>query len=57
MCIEVVGSLVGEIEWGDGVLTPDARYRAHSLNTACACKLLAVMVVAVRGLGWICASR
>jgi hypothetical protein len=51
------GGLAGEIEQGEGVLTPDGQYQVHSLNIACTCKLLAVVVKVVHGLRWICVWR
>ena len=57
MRVEVVGSPVGEIEWGEWVLTPDARYHAYLLNIACACKRLAVVVKVVCRPRLICALR
>ena len=38
MRIEVVSSPVGEIKWGEGVLTPYGRSHACSLDITCARK-------------------
>ena len=40
--VGLVGGLVGEIDQREGDFTLNGRYQAHSLDTACACKQLAV---------------
>jgi hypothetical protein len=54
MCIDMVGSPVGKIKWGEGILTSDGRHCMCSLNIACACKQLAVVVEVVCRLRLIC---
>jgi hypothetical protein len=51
---EVVGSPVGEIKWGDRGFASNGRSRVYSLNIACACKQLAVVVEVVCRLRLIC---
>ena len=42
MHVGLVCGLVGRIDWREGDFTLNGRYQAHSLDTACACKQLAV---------------
>jgi hypothetical protein len=51
---EVVGSPVGKIKWGDGGFASNGRSHVYSLNIACACKQLAVVVEVVCRLRLIC---
>jgi hypothetical protein len=53
MGIVWVGGPVGEIDWQEGGFTPNGRYCSYSLDIACTCKQLMVMVEMVYRLRWI----
>jgi hypothetical protein len=57
MCIEVVGDPVGEIERGERGFTPNGRSHAYSLDVACTCKRLALVIDVVCWVRYICVLR